>query len=366
MKLKYKYAIGTLVQFYELEMLDEHLRSCEAMMRGIENPENVTFEFKFAYQPRLLEKSDIPYNESEDESLYRGAGILFDKFYDKIKAFFDKIQTSKVNANGPTSIYGHSFERVEYMQRADDIYELHNIARFRRDLNTTYAPTHDFVCWGETDSLWPSQTLHLIEALHEQVKDTTPKYIANFAGRLNWDKSWDVIVHPKFQGIEYIDTPKWTLENEASEKAYMSFGRMEEINSECGNNIQIQPLKQPKADGSCLVISSDLILSGANIPLGMIHCGEDESFLRIAKRLMGDEFIQYNFKNILRVHNRRHPNKRVGVKGESNPRGFCNTTDKGAFWNLLEHDSKHNLETLFKQVQPKYERDVVETLLALK
>lgn len=37
MILKNTYLIGTQVQFYEIEMLDEHLRSCQQMLEGVEN-----------------------------------------------------------------------------------------------------------------------------------------------------------------------------------------------------------------------------------------------------------------------------------------------------------------------------------------
>jgi hypothetical protein len=77
------------------------------------------------------------------------------------------------------------------------------------------------VCWSETDSLWPKQTLHLLEALHEQASETTPKYIVNFADRRLWDNSFAPL-HPIFESISFRDDNEWVMNDEASGKAYMS------------------------------------------------------------------------------------------------------------------------------------------------
>jgi hypothetical protein len=201
-----------------------------------------------------------------------------------------------------------------------------------------------------------------MEELHKAVAAKTPKFIANFAGRLNWDETWRQITHPLFENVRSLESMDWALENESSEKSYMTYDRMEEINAMAGQNVQIQTLHEPKADGSCLIISSQLLLSGATVPRGIIHCGEDEAFLQNAKRIMGNEFVQYNFKNILRVHNRRHPNKRTGILNENNPRGFCNVNDKGQWWDVLENTSKKNLANMFKQKHMLTEQDVFEGL----
>jgi hypothetical protein len=76
-------------------------------------------------------------------------------------------------------------------------------------------------------------------------------------------------------------------------------------------------------------------------------CGEDTSFGEMAKKIMGDNFVQYCVKNVLRVHNRRHPRKRTGVLGEDNPRGVQDK--KGSWWGILEYASKENLDNLHKQ-----------------
>lgn len=327
MKLKNKYIIGNLTMWYEVEMFPEYIDSCIQMMEGIENPENVTFHFCFNMQ-EYLEKMDL-----------------------NINSLFDKLREQ-----------AYRLRRYDYLVEVQDKESresFYNIAAYRRDLNHNFCEQADFILWGETDSLWPKQTLQIIEAITAQ--EHYPKFVLNFAGRKNWDKSWDIITHPLYKSTQFHDNDEWTLENEASEKAYMTLERMNEINDIPFDSIEIQLLPKPKADGSCLVISSDLIKSGVNIPHALIHCAEDESFLRIAKLVMGDQFVQYHVKNILRVHNRRHPRKRSYIKGENNPKGFCDER-KGSWWKILEESSKKNLDNLRNQVKFIKTSEVIEQI----
>jgi len=65
----------------------------------------------------------------------------------------------------------------------------------------------------------------------------------------------------------------------------------------------------------------------------------------MAKIMMGNKYVQYVIKNILRVHNRRHPRKRLYISGENNARGLAGI-NKGAWWDILEKTSKFNLSKL--------------------
>lgn len=85
--------------------------------------------------------------------------------------------------------------------------------------------------------------------------------------------------------------------------------------------------------------------------------GEDTSFADIAKLLMGDNFVQFVIKNILRVHNRRRPKKRMYILNEDNEIGFCGKA-KGDWWDILEKMSKQNLASL-KIQYPTYTMDDV-------
>jgi hypothetical protein len=63
--------------------------------------------------------------------------------------------------------------------------------------------------------------------------------------------------------------------------------------------------------------------------------------------MMGDGYCQFIFKNILKVHARRHPNKRTYVSNEDNPNGFCNEK-KGEWWSRFIKMSQYNIGILIK------------------
>lgn len=349
MILKNKIVIGTLVQFYEMEMLPELLESYTKMLENIENKENVYFHFCFSTQ-EFLEEIDWDY---------------FGKKY-------PNIQWSQNKETGKVRHLNNSFEQLTGI---DGIYPAHlvynfrhnsgdfyNIAKYRRELCHNWCEKVDIIVFGESDTLLGSKSLELIDYLHENVKNVTPKYVANFAGRLNWDDSWTKITHPNFRNVKYEETDEFIFGNIASEKSYMTYAQMEEINNISLEEIQVVSFDNPKADGAGLIISSDLIRSGVNIPLNLIHNGEDESLLQVAKKLMGNQFVQYHFENYLRVHNRRHPKKRTGVLNENNPIGKCSAKDKGLWWDILEKNSKHNLNTLFQQVPSVQLKEVLNEI----
>lgn len=330
MILKNKYAIGTLVQFYELEMLDEHIHSCVKILEGIENKENVTFVFMLSTQ-EYLEKIDLEYFKerypNQSISPFNYLGRLIEEFQHKIKKIYP-------------AIISYQFKTM-----ADEFY---NIAAFRRDFNWEWQDKADLILWGETDSLWPSQTLQLLDQLHESVKEQTPKYIVNFADRRLWDNSFAPL-HPLFENVPFQDDDAWQFGSKTSGKGYMSYEQMEEINNIPFEKVEVVSFDRPRFDGSCVAFSSDLLASGVNIPKSLIHCSEDVSLGLIAKKLLGDNFVQYCFQNILHVHNRRHPKKRMGVLGENNPNGKCTVQDKGEWWKVLEDSSKFNYNNLFTQ-----------------
>lgn len=333
MKLNNTFVIGTLVQFYELEMFEEHLKSCEKMLEGIENKENVKFLFYFSTQ-EYLEKIDWEYFKAKYERF-----TWVEDRYDEILWYnFQKI--AQFNNN---DCYPFCFS---YWKNNED--EFYNIAAFRRDFNWKYQDKADLILWGETDSLWPSQTLQILDQLHYSVKEHTPKYVVNFADRRLWDNSFAPL-HPMFNDVPFVDDEEWQFKSPASGKGYMSYEKMELINDIPFEEIKVVSFNEPRFDGSCVGFSSDLLKSGVNIPKSLIHNSEDVSIGKIAKKLLGDEFVQYNISNILHVHNRRHPKKRTGVLNENNPNGKCTVQDKGEWWKVLEDSSKFNYNNLFTQ-----------------
>jgi len=127
-------------------------------------------------------------------------------------------------------------------------------------------------------------------------------------------------------------------------KSFINIEKMNEINSKT-KELDIRSIDYPKIDGSCLVLTSELIKSGVNLPHSLLLYGDDSSIGTMAKLILGDKFIQFTVKNILKVHARRHPKKRLYIKDENNPRGFCGK-HKGEWSDILDKFSKHNLHTL--------------------
>jgi hypothetical protein len=316
MKIKSKYIIGVHVMFYEIEMLPEYIDSCIGMIRDIDNKENLTFHFVW-----------------------------------NISEYFERIDTSVISISELNSRFYTCIERLELAgckvltELKDNNVEIYNIADYRRDLNYNFCRSNDFILWGETDSLWPRETLQIIEQIDEYaVTNSIRKYVLFFSERKMWDPSWKVIEHNDFTNEQFIDSNDWALENIASSKSYMTLHQMYKINDKA-QELDIRILNTPKFDGSCLVIKSDLIKAGVNIPHALLISGDDTSFADSAKILMGDQYIQFVIKNILRVHNRRHPKKRMYISNEDNPRGFCGDA-KGEWWNIIDKMSKHNLGSI--------------------
>ena len=274
MVLKNKYVIGCLVIFYEIEMLDEYVQSLLNMCADVENIENVTLHFCWNTQEYLE-------NVDRDKTSMTALTKKFDDIiYPLIEQKYNVVVDQKDN---------------------DD--DFHNIAQYRRDLNYKWCEKADFIIWGETDSMFPAEGLQVIETISKWATSMDiNRYLLTFAYRKNWDSSWDKLTHKLFKDIEYIDESEWIMNNEASSKSYMSMSRMNEINGSV-EDYDIEVIDDPKFDGSCLVISTDLIKSGVLIPHALTHCAEDTSFGEMAKIVMGDQYKQFIISNILRVHN---------------------------------------------------------------
>lgn len=311
--------------FYEIEMFSEYIDGCINAITEIENTQNIIFDFVFNF---------TEYFESIDT--------------DKItkKELMDRFdwETLKLTSKG--------FRVISVtMENEDPVY---NISSYRRDLNYKYCDKVDFVLWGETDSLWPKETFQAIESISEYAnRQNHNRYIIAFAYRKMWDDGWKPLEHVDMTDLPFVDTDDWNLNALESPKSYMTIDKMNEINSKY-EEFDIRILNYPKFDGSCLVISSDLIKSGVNIPHALLCSGEDTSFADMAKIVLGDQYMQFIVKNILRVHNRRHPKKRSYIKNENNPRGFCDANSKGQWWKILESMSKHNLGALQKNQSKFY------------
>ena len=322
MKLEKRYAIGYLVQFYEIEMfVDDCVNGLRNMLDGIDNPANITLDFVFDIREDFERVDDEKINND----------TIIDRFLNSI---FQLKRDFNVNIT-------------------HDILKEQNgdpkaIAWYRRDFNYRYADVVDFLMWGETDSFFPKETFGALEQLSEYtMKNDIHRYVVSFAYRKMWDAGWKILEHPEFTNVEYEETEEWNLRNPASEKCYMSCEQMNQLNERyTKNGFDITQLTEPKFDGSCLVISSEMVKAGINIPHALLMSGEDTSFGVNAKKILGDGYRQFHISNVLRVHNRRHVKKRLYIKGENNPQGFCGISDKGKWWKVLETMSKENLYNL--------------------
>jgi hypothetical protein len=321
MKLKNKYAIGCHIMFYEIEMISEYINSCLLMAENVENKENLLFHFTF--------------NRSE---------------------YFEKIDSSKISKQNLISKFTDEMIKikkagfkVKYNIKTND-YPIYNIPSYRRDLNYNYCLDYDYILWGESDCMWAKSTLEDIENISEYCKQQKiPKHVITFSYRKMWDDSWLPVEHINFKNVKFQRDEKWQATAIESPKSYMDYDTMNRINEESRkeHGLLINILKEPKFDGSCLIISSELIKSGINIPHSLLLCSEDESFSMLCKKILGDNFRQVAIQNVLRVHNRRHPKKRNYILNEENPKGFCNL--KGRWWKVLEDMSKENSYKLYHQ-----------------
>jgi hypothetical protein len=327
MKLTKKYALHVLIMFYEIEMMRDWVKGIQNMVEGIENPENITLCIDYSLRQDF---------EKIDHKALPSDGYLITEYMKQIEI----LEGLGVKVNDYVLSDGHADEQ-KYIE------EPMSIAHARRDFNYKYATKVDYLMWGETDSFFPKETFQALEriALYS-IATKAYRYVVSFGYRKMWDSGWAVLEHPEFVHETFEDTDEWNLHNKASEKCYMSIEEMNEINERhLVNDFDITPLSEPKFDGSCVVFSSDLIKSGVNIPHALLMSGEDTSLANTTKKLLGDTYMQFHVKNVLRVHNRRHPEKRNYILGEDNKMGFCGKS-KGDWWILLEKMSKFNLYNL--------------------
>ena len=116
--------------------------------------------------------------------------------------------------------------------------------------------------------LVPSQMFTILDGLHKQ--SPVSKYVATFGICKMWDDTWKALEHPDFTDKPFIEND---YENYWSVKYTMTAAEMESINSKT-----IQPevvvLPEHKFNGCGLVISSEVIKAGVNIPKSVFFVHE--------------------------------------------------------------------------------------------
>ena len=222
----------------------------------------------------------------------------------------------------------------------DDEFYFH--ADYRRDLNYNYCKKVDYVMWGETDSFFPREAFQVVETLANYTDEQNiHKYLLSFSDRKMWDASWDPLVHVDYRDVKFIDDDNGHLYTNQA-KSQLSIEEMNKINAKA-DEFDFGMIQQPKISGACLVLSADLIKFGVNIPSCLLY-NDDEGLSVMCEKLLGQNFLQFVCQNILHVHARRHPQKRLYVKDEDNPHSFIGEKNNN-FQEFLKL-SKENIQKL--------------------
>ena len=340
MKLNNTFAIGCLVQFYEIDIIKDYLLSVKKSSDNIENQENVIIDICFNMNQGLEE---VDKNKTS-------MGELRDNFRDILKDVFG---------------YQHQFMDcgenkydLRYTEHENGIY---TIADYRREFNDKYCTEVDVLMWGESDALIPSQTWEVLDNLHTaSVNNNVHKYVGFFSTCKMWDDTWKVLEHPKFTDKPFIemDTKNWWCL-----RYNMNQEEIDNINNET-EDLDIRSTTQLKFNGCGLVISSDVIKSGANIPKSVFFVHEDTAFMNNCLIHFRGQLPQYIIKNILLVHNRKLPNKRMYIKGQDFSDGDMTRMRKQQYWfpnadkmsqknafNTTEQGYTYSWEDVFKEFE---------------
>ena len=320
-KLEKKYVIGTHVMFFEIEMYKDFISGLVNLLNTVENKENVTIDLCLNLSQHFERLDRDKMNESDILSKFK-KGIL--------------------------TLEELGYNVVYNVHTQDDGFYFHT--DYRRDLNYNYCKKVDYVMWGETDSFFPREAFEVIETLSRYTDENKiNRYMLSFADRKMWDSTWDALVHPKFENHIFVDDENGHL-NPNQAKSPMSIEKMNEINAET-KEFDFRCLNRPQLSGACLVLSSDLIKFGVNIPPCMVY-NDDHGLSIMSQKLCGEKFKQFICKNILHVHARRHPEKRLYVLGEDNPHSFLN--QKNDKFQKFLNMSKFNINILANSLDEKF------------
>ena len=275
MGYKTTFAIGCLVQWYECDIIEEYVDSLKDAIAAYDGEVIVDFT---VITNEDLERCVSPTKKME--CLEKITNILLD------------------------------FENVRFTK------ELHTIADYRRKFNEEYCTKADVLMWGESDSLLPKQTFNILNNLHQQsLINNNPKYLAFFGTCKMWDDTWKPLEHPDFTDKPFYSEPEdFTPDQWWSLRYTMSKKEMNKINDNT-DELDVRILPQHKFNGCGLVISSEVIKAGVNIPRSVFFVHEDSAFMYMTNKVLGN-IPQYVIKNILLVHNRNNAKKRMYIRDE--------------------------------------------------
>ena len=270
--MKTKFAIGCLIQWYECDIIGEYLETLKEA-RSHYGWADVIVDFV------VCGNQDLEKAVSEE----------------KLRDCITEISI-KLRMNGFKDESGYK----------ENIY---TIADYRREFNDKFCDHVDVLVWGESDMLVPKQMFEVLDILHQNQSTQTPKYLATFGICKMWDDTWKPLEH-----IEFTNKP---MDNKAwwGSRYTMNKDEMNEFNDKV-TDLDVTTISPHKFNGCGLVISSEVVKAGVNIPKSTFFTHEDTAFMLMTQKVLG-LIPQYHFRNILLVHNREHPNKRNYVSDEN-------------------------------------------------
>ncbi len=306
--MKTKFAIGCLVQWYECDIIEEYIDS----LRDAIN----------AYSGEVLVDFIICLNQDLEQ-------CINNEQLEKCRLKILNIITTELNS------------------KVNVVNNLYTIADYRREFNDNYCGKCDVLMWGESDSLLPKQTFNILNNLHIQsTQNKNPKYLSFFGTCKMWDSTWLPLEHPDFTDKPFYDKPEQFKPNHWWSLRYtMTKNEMNKINNKT-DELDVRIIPQHKFNGCGLVISSEVIRAGVNIPKSVFFVHEDSAFMYMTNKVLGN-IPQYVIKNILLVHNRNHPKKRMYIKDERKD-GTMNEKRRSNSWYVRANSmSEQNYVNLF-------------------
>ena len=296
------------------------MQSVKNAVDMIDNKENVIIDLYFNCSQELEKVDEEQISISEIKHKYK----------DILKKLF-----------GDLEYVGYNIKL--YMNEVSN--SMYTIADYRRDFNDKYCAEVDVLMWGESDSLIPRQTFQILDNLHTSVKENTPKYVSFFGTCKMWDESWLPIEHTEFTDKPFVDGD---TENWWSLRYNMNIDEMNSFNDKI-EDLDIRSINQYKFNGCGLVISSDLVKSGVNIPKSSFFIHEDTAFMLQLQQMFQGSIPQYVVKNILLVHNRKHTKKRSYIKGELKSDDVSGGRLRHDWYKKASDMSHHNCYNMFNQ-----------------